>query len=140
MSFNILITDDSLSMRAVIRKVINLSGIPVTECFEAANGRQALEILSRQWVDVIISDINMPEMNGMELLQELKKDKLFQEIPVIMVSTEGNRERIEEAERMGARGFLKKPFVPEELRSELYRILGLTEEGTYQDDSGTCDF
>ncbi len=140
MSFNILITDDSLSMRAVIRKVINLSGIPVAECFEAANGRQALEILSQHWVDVIISDINMPEMNGMELLQELKKDKLFQEIPVIMVSTEGNRERIEEAERMGARGFLKKPFVPEELRSELYRILGLTEEGTYQDDAGTCDF
>ncbi|HOI74167.1 MAG TPA: response regulator [Syntrophales bacterium] len=140
MSFNILITDDSLSMRAVIRKVINLSGIPVAECFEAANGRQALEILSRHWVDVIISDINMPEMNGMELLQELKRDKLFQEIPVIMVSTEGNRERIEEAERMGARGFLKKPFVPEELRSELYRILGLTEEGTYQDDSGTSDF
>lgn len=140
MSFNILITDDSLSMRAVIRKVINLSGIPVAECFEAANGRQALEILSQHWVDVIISDINMPEMNGMELLQELRKDKLFQEIPVIMVSTEGNRERIEEAERMGARGFLKKPFVPEELRSELYRILGLTEEGTYQDDAGTCDF
>ncbi len=79
-------------------------------------------------------------MNGMELLKELKKDKLFQEIPVIMVSTEGNRERIEEAERMGARGFLKKPFVPEELRSELYRILGLTDEGTYQDDSDTCDF
>ncbi|NPU85379.1 MAG: response regulator [Syntrophaceae bacterium] len=140
MSFNILITDDSLSMRAVIRKVITLSGIPVTECFEAANGRQALEILSRNWVDVIISDINMPEMNGMELLKELKQDNLFQEIPVIIVSTEGNRERIEEAERMGARGFLKKPFVPEELRSELYRILGLTEEGMYQDDSESCDF
>ncbi|PKN32607.1 MAG: response regulator [Deltaproteobacteria bacterium HGW-Deltaproteobacteria-19] len=140
MSFNILITDDSLSMRAVIRKVITLSGIPVAECFEAANGRQALEILSQHWVDVIISDINMPEMNGMELLKELKQDHLFQEIPVIIVSTEGNRERIEEAERMGAQGFLKKPFVPEELRTELYRILGLTEEGTYQDDSESCDF
>lgn len=140
MSFNILITDDSLSMRAVIRKVITLSGIPVAECFEAADGRQALEILSKNWVDVIISDINMPEMDGMQLLRELKKDSLFQEIPVIIVSTEGNRERIEEAERIGAQGFLKKPFVPEELRSELYRILGLTEEGTYQDDSGSCDF
>ncbi|MGV8078649.1 MAG: response regulator [Syntrophales bacterium] len=140
MSFNILITDDSLSMRAVIRKVITLSGIPVAECFEAADGRQALEILSKNWVDVIISDINMPEMDGMQLLRELKKDSLFQEIPVIIVSTEGNRERIEEAERIGAQGFLKKPFVPEELRSELYRILGLSEEGTYQDDSGSCDF
>ncbi len=140
MSLNILVTDDSLSMRAVIRKVIALSGIRVGECFEAGNGRQALEILTRNWVDIIISDINMPEMNGMELLQELKKDHLFQQIPVIIVSTEGNRERIEEAEHLGARGFLKKPFVPEELRSELHRILGLDEQGAYQDESDSGDF
>jgi two-component system chemotaxis response regulator CheY len=126
-------------MRAVIRKVINLSGIPVASASEAANGRQAREVLSRNGGRHHLRHQHA-EMNGMELLKELKKDKLFQEIPVIMVSTEGNRERIEEAERMGARGFLKKPFVPEELRSELYRILGLTDEGTYQDDSDTCDF
>jgi two-component system chemotaxis response regulator CheY len=140
MSLNILVTDDSLSMRAVIRKVIALSGIPVGECYEAANGRQALEVLSRNWVDVIISDINMPEMNGMDLLRELKNDSLLQEIPVIIVSTEGNRERIEEAAGLGARGFLKKPFVPEELRSELHRILGLDAEGGYGEDAGACDF
>lgn len=140
MSLNILVTDDSLSMRAVIRKVIALSGIRVGECFEAGNGRQALDILARNWVDIIISDINMPEMNGMELLRELKKDHLFQQIPVIIVSTEGNRERIEEAEHLGARGFLKKPFVPEELRSELHRILGLDEQGAYQDESDSGDF
>lgn len=140
MSLNILVTDDSLSMRAVIRKVIALSGIRVGECFEAGNGRQALDILARNWVDIIISDINMPEMNGMELLRELQKDNLFQQIPVIIVSTEGNRERIEEAEHLGARGFLKKPFVPEELRSELHRILGLDEQGAYQDESDSGDF
>jgi two-component system chemotaxis response regulator CheY len=82
----------------------------------------------------------MPEMNGMELLRELQKDNLFQQIPVIIVSTEGNRERIEEAEHLGARGFLKKPFVPEELRSELHRILGLDEQGAYQDESDSGDF
>jgi len=140
MSFNILVTADSLSMRAVIRKVITLSGVPVGECFEAADGRQALEVLARNWVDVIISDINMPEMNGMELLRELKKDHLFAEIPVIIVSTEGNRERIEEAESLGARGFLKKPFVPEELRAELHRILGLDAAGGYQAEAEACDF
>jgi len=140
MSLNILVTDDSLSMRAVIRKVITLSGISIGECFEAANGLQALEILSRNWVDIIISDINMPEMNGVELLRELKKDNLFQQIPVIIVSTEGNRERIAETELLGARGFLRKPFVPEELRSELHRVLGLDPEGGYRDEPGACDF
>jgi two-component system, chemotaxis family, chemotaxis protein CheY len=134
MTFNILIVDDSLSMRAVIKKIISLSGIRTDKCYEAQNGREALEILAGNWVDIILSDINMPEMNGIEFLKALRSDQLFSEIPLIFVSTEGNAERIKEATLLGAKGFLKKPFVPEELRKLLYEVLGLSSEGVYGDN------
>lgn len=75
MSFNVLIVDDSNAMRAVIKKVIGLSGFKMDSCLEAGNGREAMELLSDQWVDVIISDINMPEVNGLEFLDLLKENE-----------------------------------------------------------------
>jgi len=126
-----LIVDDSYSMRAVIRKIIGLSGFKVDQCYEAQNGIEALDVLSKHWVDVILSDINMPEMNGIDLLKRLKEDNLYKDIPVVFVTTEGSKERIMEAEQAGANGFLKKPFLPEELRHILYHLVGLTDEGEY---------
>lgn len=140
MAFNILIVDDSLSIRTVIKKIIHLSGFNIEACYEAKNGREALEVLSHHWVDVILSDINMPEMNGIEFLQELKKDDLYKQIPVIFVTTEGSKERIEQATQAGAGGFLKKPFLPEELRSVLARVIGLDEEGHYMPKEEGADF
>jgi len=134
MTFNILIVDDSLSMRAVIKKIIGISGIRTDKCYEAQNGREALEVLAGNWVDIILSDINMPEMNGIEFLKALRSDQLFKEIPVVFISTEANTERIKEATFLGARGFLKKPFVPEELRKLLFEVLGLSSEGEYGDN------
>jgi len=81
MAFNILIVDDSLSIRSVIKKIIMLSGFKVEKCYEARNGREAMELLSQQWVDVIISDINMPEMNGIEFLEELKRTTSISKSP-----------------------------------------------------------
>jgi len=131
MAFNILIVDDSMSMRSVIKKIISLSGFKIDEYYEAQNGKEALSILSQKWVDVILSDINMPEMNGIEMLKELKKDELYKQIPVIFVTTEGSQERMDEAREAGASGFLKKPFLPEELRALLCQIVGMDEEGKY---------
>jgi len=139
MTFNILIVDDSLSMRAVIKKIISLSGIRTDKCYEAQNGREALEVLAENWVDIILSDINMPEMNGIEFLTALRSDELFKEIPVVFISTEANAERIKEAALLGARGFLKKPFVPEELRKLLYEVLGLSSEGEYGDNDQNAE-
>lgn len=73
MAFNVLIVDDSSSMRAVIKKTIKVSGFNAGEYFEAGDGREALEILSNKWVDLVLSDINMPNMNGLELIAEMKK-------------------------------------------------------------------
>jgi two-component system chemotaxis response regulator CheY len=143
MSFNVLIVDDSNSMRAVIKKIINLSGFKIDQCLEAVNGKEALHVLGNSWVDVIISDINMPEMNGFQLLTALQNDEFLQSIPVIVVSTESREERIAEAFRLGARGFIKKPFLPGEIKRTLYEVIGVRDDGeyeSYEGDDGEFDF
>ncbi|MCK9273930.1 MAG: response regulator [Syntrophales bacterium] len=143
MSFNVLIVDDSSSMRAVIKKVVSMSGFEMDNCFEAESGSEALAVMSERWVDLVISDINMPHMNGIEMLCRMKTDDLLRAIPVVIVSTEGNEERIREAFDCGAGGFLKKPFLPEECRSILYKVMGVEEDGCYgsdDEDAGEFDF
>ncbi|HRR39888.1 MAG TPA: response regulator [Syntrophales bacterium] len=139
MSFNVLIVDDSSSMRAVIRKIISISGFKVGRCYEAANGREALDILLENWVDVIISDINMPGVSGLDMLDHLKADDLLKDIPVIVVSTEGSDERIRSVMSKGAKRFVRKPFLPEDIRKILYEVIGVDNEGRYCDVQETPD-
>jgi len=136
MSFNVLIVDDSNAMRGVIKKIISMSGFKMDTCLEAGNGREAISQLEGNWVDVIISDINMPEMNGLEMLSHLKKDDLFKDIPVIMITTEGSSTRMEEAFQYGARGLIKKPFLPEDLKKTLNEVLGVSDDGGYGENEG----
>ncbi|MBU2621862.1 MAG: response regulator [Proteobacteria bacterium] len=124
MSFNVLIVDDSSSMRAVIKRTIKLSGFDVGEYFEAEDGREALELLSNKWVDIVLSDINMPNMTGMELIAEMKKNELLSSIPVILVTTEGSEKKIQESIRLGANKYIKKPFFPEEIIKALRSLMG----------------
>lgn len=124
MSFNVLIVDDSSSMRAVIKRTIKLSGFDVGEYFEAGDGREALDLLSNKWVDIVLSDINMPNMTGLELVAEMKKNELFSSIPVILVTTEGSEQKIQESIRLGANEYIKKPFFPEEIKKALRSLMG----------------
>jgi two-component system, chemotaxis family, chemotaxis protein CheY len=143
MSFNVLIVDDSNAMRAVIKKIITISGFQIDQCLEAGNGREAMTVLSGNWVDVIISDINMPEINGLEMLDQLQKSETLKEIPVIMITTEGSSERMREAFNRGAKGFIKKPFLPEDIRKVLHQVIGVGEDGEYKEDTRSadeCDF
>ncbi len=139
MSFNVLIVDDSNAMRAVVKKIITISGFKMDQCHEAANGREALELLRESWVDVILTDLNMPEMSGLEFLTSLKKDALLKEIPVIVITTEGSDERKKIVSNLGARGFIKKPFLPEDVRRILYDVLGVNDEGSYGADQAEAD-
>jgi two-component system chemotaxis response regulator CheY len=139
MSFNVMIVDDSNSMRAVIKKIITISGFQMDKCLEAGNGRQAMELLTGNWVDVIVSDINMPEVNGLELLDQLSKNDMLKEIPVIMITTEGSDERMKEAFARGAKGFIKKPFLPEEIKKVLYQVIGVGQDGQYEEDARSSD-
>jgi two-component system chemotaxis response regulator CheY len=131
MSFNLLIVDDSSSMRSVVKKIVGLSGIDVNQLLEADNGRRALEVLGGDWVDAVILDINMPEMNGLELLKKMGEDTLMKSIPVVMISTEASEVHIKTAFELGAKGFIRKPFLPEEVGKMLLGVLGFDEKGNY---------
>jgi two-component system chemotaxis response regulator CheY len=126
MAFNVLIVDDSTSMRAIIKRTIKVSGFDVGEYFEAADGKQALDVLEKEWVDLVMTDINMPHMSGIELITEMKTDRLLSSIPIVMVTTEGSEERVRETMALGASGYIKKPFHPEEVKKTLCQIMGET--------------
>jgi two-component system chemotaxis response regulator CheY len=126
MAYRILIVDDSPAMRALVRRVIRLSGVDVADCFEAANGREALALLADQWVDVILTDVNMPEMDGEQFLQRLQAEDLLRSIPTVVISTDATRHRVERLRELGARGYITKPFLPENLREMLERHLGVS--------------
>jgi len=123
MAFNILVADDSETMRAVIKRTVGMSGVPVGEFYEAANGKEALAVLENNWVDVILSDINMPEMGGVELLKVVSADEDLKKIPLIFITTEGSDARREEAKKLGVAGYVKKPFQPEAIKAILYEVL-----------------
>jgi two-component system, chemotaxis family, chemotaxis protein CheY len=124
MAFNILIVDDSPAMRRVVRRVVDLSGVQVGRYLEAGDGKQALAVLRSEWVDLILSDINMPEMDGEELLLEVRKDETLKSIPVLVVSTDQTEARIAQMLALGADGYISKPFAPAALSEEMHRLLG----------------
>ena len=133
MAFNVLIVDDSSSMRAVIKKAIKVSGFKVGDFLEAADGQEALAVLADGWVDVVLSDINMPNMNGLELMAAMQKDPLLRTIPVVIVTTEGSQKKVQMVKEMGAKGYVKKPFVPEDIKRTLNDIMGEAEDGEIDD-------
>nr|CBX29799.1 Chemotaxis protein cheY [uncultured Desulfobacterium sp.] len=123
MAFNVLIVDDSSSMRAVIKKIIKVSGFNVGNYFEAEDGIEALKILDNDWIDLVLSDINMPNMDGMSFLSEMKKNELFSSIPVVMITTEGSETKILESIKLGASGYIKKPFFPADIKNTLSKLM-----------------
>jgi len=132
MGINILIVDDSKIIRGVISKTLHLSGIEIGTIYEAGNGKEALEVLRNNWVDLILTDINMPEMNGIELIDEICKDEILRTIPIAIISTEGSQTRVEELKSKGVKAYLRKPFTPESLRNMIIELLNL--EGERKDD------
>ena len=134
MAFNVLIVDDSSSMRAIVKKIIKVSGFNVGEFLNASDGKEALKVLADEWVDIVLTDINMPNMNGMELMAEMKKDELLRSIPVVMITTEGSEKKMQEAMDLGASGYVKKPFLPEDIKRTLSSIMG--EEDGHTDHDG----
>ena len=136
MAYNVLIVDDSTPMRSVIKKVIKASGFNLGGIFEAANGKEALDLLEREWLDLVLTDYNMPEMNGLELLDKMKKNESFMSIPVVMITTEGSKKRVKEFLDKGAMAYIKKPFSPEDIKQKLNRIMGETSD---EDKQGNID-
>ncbi|MDD2941346.1 MAG: response regulator [bacterium] len=124
MSYNLLIVDDSAIVRKVFQKTLALTGLTVGEVFEAANGQEALDVLEKSWIDVIFLDINMPVMNGMEFMKHLRAKDEIKDIPVIVISTEGSKERKEELFNYNIRDYVRKPISAERLSEVISQILG----------------
>jgi len=122
MPYNILIVDDSQTMRRVLRKTVTLSGVEIGECWEAGDGREALQVLQSRSIDLILSDINMPGLSGLEMIQEMKREEKWRRIPVILITSLADEERLQEASTLGVEWYLQKPFHPEVLRDLLTQM------------------
>jgi two-component system chemotaxis response regulator CheY len=115
----ILIVDDSSMMRAMIKRVVKLTDVPVDEILEAGDGAEALSLLEQHDVQLLLTDINMPVMNGAELLRALADDERWSRLTRVIISTDGSTARREEAADLDVRCYLEKPFSPEVLRDVL---------------------
>ena len=124
MAFNVLIIDDSPAMRKFIRRVLTLSGVEIGECLDAGDGQEALNVLQANWVDIVLTDINMPNMNGEQFMEKMAGDPLLSSIPVLVVSTDRSDARMKRMLGLGAKDYLTKPFLPEDLGGILGKLLG----------------
>ena len=123
MGMNILIVDDSSVMRKILERSLR-QAVPtgIDEVIEAGDGAEALTKLEGKTVEVVFSDINMPNVNGLDFLRRLKETP-HKDVPVIMVTTEGGEKTVMEAIALGARGFIRKPFTPQQMESTLAKVM-----------------
>ena len=119
----VLIIDDSAVMRKIIQRNIQQSGLWVDEFVEAGDGREGLEKVTSNNIDLILCDWNMPNMTGIDFVKAIRVSGQKSNIPIVMVTTEGGEAKIEEAKNSGANGYLTKPFTPDQLKSKLGNFL-----------------
>lgn len=119
MPIDMLIVDDSATVRKVLQRLLRQAELPVREVIEAGDGQEALAALARRRVQLVVTDINMPKMDGLELLRRLKSDRDFCQIPVIVISTDGGKSTVMKAVELGAAGFIRMPFTTEQIRDKL---------------------
>lgn len=122
---DVLVVDDSDLIRTMILKTLRMAQVPLGATYEAGNGREALDVLEGNWVDLVLTDINMPVMDGMEMVARMRESSDLAGIPVIVVSTEGAADRLDQLKEMGVSAYVRKPFTPERLRDV---ITGLTSD------------
>ncbi|MCP5102616.1 MAG: response regulator [bacterium] len=140
MTYDILVVDDSKAALFMFKKIVNFSGAPVGTILTAENGKHAIDVLKVNHVDLIMTDINMPEMNGFELIEYLKRNPSFRDIPIIVITTEGRDKYIAKAKLLGAVNYIKKPFQPEQVKQLILETLGVEENETNIPESEASDF
>ncbi len=123
MGKTVLIVDDSNTMRKIVSRSLRQAGIDFSTILEAGDGQEALDVLASNKVDVVLSDINMPNMNGLEFLKAKSENPAIAGIPVVMISTETGADIIDEAKSYGAKGAIKKPFTPDLINETLGALL-----------------
>jgi two-component system chemotaxis response regulator CheY len=123
MAIDVLIVDDSAAIRKILHRVLVQADVPLGRVVEAGDGVEALEALKSNKVGLILSDINMPNMDGLQFLSAVKAQAEVKDVPVIMVTTEGGSSKVMEAVNLGAVGYVRKPFTAEQIKDKLAGII-----------------
>ncbi len=118
-----LIIDDSSVMRKIVERSLRQAGLESLVVFEAGSGNEALQILKSKEVDIILSDINMPSMDGLEFVRQLHTQQLAPEVPVVMITTESSEEHVKQAIQAGAKGYIRKPFTADQVKQRVLPLL-----------------
>jgi len=123
-NMRVLIVDDSSVMRKIVERSLRQAGINIAQVLEAANGAEALGVLNQSKVDLILCDINMPVMDGLEFVKQLPGVENAKGAPVVMITTEGSENHVVQALTAGARGYIRKPFTPDQVKEHVLPVLG----------------
>jgi two-component system, chemotaxis family, chemotaxis protein CheY len=123
MSIRALIVDDSSVMRKIVERSLRQAGIDLSDVFQAGNGAEALGVLKDNKVDLILCDINMPVMDGLEFIKQLPGVANAKGVPIVMITTEGSEAHVVQALSCGARGYIRKPFTPEQVKEHVVPVL-----------------
>ncbi len=123
MALNILVVDDSTAIRKILIRVLRQTALAIGEIFEARDGVEALEIVRNHPLNLVLSDINMPNLDGLGLLAELKNSEQWKNLPVVMITTEGSEEKVSQAIRLGSAAYIRKPFTAEQIQEKIGALL-----------------
>jgi len=122
-NIRVLIVDDSSVMRKIVERSLRQANLNLSQVYEAGNGEEALCVLAREKVDLILCDINMPVMDGLEFVKHLPTVENAKGTPVVMITTEGSENHVVQALSAGARGYIRKPFTPDLVSSQISSVL-----------------
>lgn len=123
MPLDVLIVDDSAAIRKILQRVLRQTDVPIGEVFEAGDGVEALNVMNSHKIGLVLSDINMPNMDGLQLLGEIKAKSEWKTVPIVMITTEGSHNKVIEAVNLGAAGYVRKPFTAEQIKEKLLGIV-----------------
>jgi two-component system chemotaxis response regulator CheY len=123
MALDVLIVDDSAAIRKILQRVLVQADVALGSVYEASDGQEAIAKLKHSSVNLILADVNMPNMDGLELLGRLKANQAWKDVPVLMVTTEGSQNKVMQALQLGANGYLRKPFTADQIKEKLVGIL-----------------
>jgi|HigsolmetaAR201D_1030396.scaffolds.fasta_scaffold24684_2 Response regulator containing CheY-like receiver, AAA-type ATPase, and DNA-binding domains len=123
MALDILIVDDSAAIRKILQRVLVQADVPVGRVLEAGDGNEALDLLQKEKVQLILSDINMPNMDGLQFLGRVRANAAWKDVPVVMITTEGSQNKVMEAVQLGASGYVRKPFTADQIKEKLAGLI-----------------
>jgi two-component system, chemotaxis family, chemotaxis protein CheY len=122
-NIKVLIVDDSSVMRKIVGRALRQAGVNLAQVVEAGNGVEALAAVRAGKIDLILCDINMPVMDGLEFIKQLSTTENGRGVPVVMITTEGSEGHVVQALSAGARGYIRKPFTPDQVKEHVLAVL-----------------